>query len=112
MWVAQKALSAAKAIVGAAGDVDVNLDPEVLAWEADNAALQVAGDSAMAGLKAAKFVADGVLNLASFILDDIVKNVRLYIILNGLLGQYTSKTYDLVLIYMVYLEGATHRFSS
>ena len=66
----------------------MNLDPQVLAWEADNAALQVAGDSAMAGLKAAKFVADGVLNLASFILDDIVKNVRLYIILNGLLGQY------------------------
>ena len=67
----------------------MNLGPEVLAWEADNAALQVAGDSAMAGLKAAKLVADGVLNLASFILDDIVKNVRLYIILNGLLGQYT-----------------------
>ena len=80
----------------------MNLDPEVLAWEADNAALQVAGDSAMAGLKAAKFVADGVLNLASFILDDIVKNVRLYIILNGLLGQYTSNTYGLVLLYMVY----------
>ena len=76
LWVAQKALSAAKAIVGAAGDVDVDLDPEVLAWEADNAALQVYGDSAMAGLKAAKFVADGVLNLASFVMDEIAKNVR------------------------------------
>ena len=126
LWVAQKALSAAKAIVGAAGDVDVDLDPEVLAWEADNAALQVYGDSAMAGLKAAKFVADGVLDLASFVHDEggevqdpIGDKLRRWGLGPRLLrhgrdrqkrtanGGCTSKPRAWVLLYMVYLES-TH----
>jgi hypothetical protein len=76
--VARGVFTAAAAIINEAGKIVPEMDPEVLALEADNAAIEGAGKTARALLSGVQGLVDGAAAAATWILNEIadIFNIR------------------------------------